>query len=297
MKQDSGVLEKLAAEVAKTAVVGEFEKTVKPKLDEIIKAADTEGQAYHNAYPELRKEWQKQDVDIDKLKAHLESCYPDWRTDLQQVVCKEIVCELWALRYRYQEQLGGPERALQQATEKLNEATTQLDAWKTISKSMDARLKKNKALYQEICTLDRCEDHRFALYIFWFELLPQHQQLGQAPEDRSGPPEKVFCKSVCEQHFPPETKPELVGLPWLVNPETDPHWYAEQLKRVFTAWRDAGKRMAEAQADFDHIKTLRDRYLAEGTAEAKRNAAREALRRYNPRPPCKPCTDPQAQGV
>ena len=173
-------LKDLLADSTKQAKVGEFLKTAEAKLEELNKAVGKEEESYRNPYLDLSKSWSDQDKNIKELKNHLESCYPNWEHYLEEAVCKEVIQKVWELKKVYEDSIGPPEKSLYNSDADLAKAADQMEAWKTLTKWIQNRLDANKKLYDEICTLDNCKDRLFALYLFYFILLPNHRKLKEA---------------------------------------------------------------------------------------------------------------------
>ena len=184
-------LRNLAASAAK----GEFDKAAKDKLAEIAKGIDAALEKYKdpsNGRAALFvARWQKQDETIQKIRQHLQTCYPNWKQIFCCRICKPVIAPIAEnLEARYAASSARARESSRMTVFCFNLAVAQLEAWKDLSGWLKKRLDDNQALIDEICKLDKCEDHAFALYILFFELLRQHSRLmpGQnPPEDRYDP--------------------------------------------------------------------------------------------------------------
>ncbi len=273
-------LKDLLPDSTKEAKVGEFRKIAESKLEGLNKAVDNEEESYRTERPNLLKSWSDQDEKIGELKKHLESCYPKWEYYLEEAVCKGVIQKVWQLKADYEAKIGPPELELYHANADLAKAAEQMEAWKTIKKWIQARLDANKQLHDEICTLDNCKDRLFALYLFYFLLLPYHRQLKEAPTNlppKLKDPETGYCKSACSIEPPKESAIPFCGYPWLIEADL----YNCKLAEVWKIWKDAGVAQAEAQSQFDQVAKSLEEYQAASKPEAKREAAREALRRHD----------------
>lgn len=278
MEQTTKCLKDLLADTSEKAKVGAFLKTAEEKLAELAKAADAEEANYRDALPNLRKKWEEQDEQIRKLEDHIKTCYPEWEHCLEEAVCKEVIQNIWRLRTELKDKLGPPEWYLELAKADLAKAASQLEAWKTILKWIQDRLDANQKLIEEICTLDNCSDRLFVPYIFYFELLPAHKQLEKAPDQlppRERDPERAYCESACSATPPERSEIEFCGYPWLIGPND----YNCKLADVWEIWRKAGVAQAVAECKFEQVAKCREDYEAASDPSAKRDAARDALRR------------------
>jgi hypothetical protein len=264
-------------QLAESAAQGEFDKSAKDKLAEIAKGADAALEKYKdptNGRAALVALWQKQDETVQKIRQHLQSCYPCWKQILCCRVCKPVIEPIGTTWKDLREKLGPCQRELEDARYCFDQAAAQLEAWKDISGWLKKRLDENQALIDEICKLDKCEDHAFALYIFYFELLRQHSRLmpGQnSPEDRYDP-----IRHYCKVELEPCCK--LVGFPWLIEAEQ----YHDKLSEAACRWRDAGKEKAGAEAAVAWIEELRKRLAEDGKPENKRVKAKQYLKDLKP---------------
>ncbi len=276
-------LKDLLSDAAQRAKEGEFLKTAQAKLEELEKSAGAEEDAYRAAYQDLLDTWKEQDSKIREMKRHLKSCYPDWRDWLKECVCKEVIARVWRLKADLVAKLGPPEECLDAANADLAIAGAQLEAWTTITEWISGRLELDAGLFDEISTLDTCKDRLFALYVFFFELEPAHRRLEEAPEGlplKFRDPERAYCAN-CS---PPEPGAmEFCGFPWLI----DPDGYNCKLADVWKIWRQAGVAQVVAQCKLDQVAQCREEYEAAADPMAKRDAARDALRRCDQKP-CPP---------
>lgn len=208
---------------------------------------------------------------------------------MEDAVCKEVIQQIWQLKADLESKLGPPEVCLDRANTDLAKAADQMVAWKTIATWVKGRLDLNEALIEEICTLDNCKDRLFALYIFFFELLPAHRQLWESPSKlppKLKDPEDAYCASACSAKSPGESKIKLCGYPWLISADD----YNCKLADLWQIWRSAGEAQAEAKCKFEQVAKCREQYEAASNAKAKREAARDALRRHDQ----KSCPPPKA---
>lgn len=288
VEQSEKCLKDLVAEHAKQAKVAEFKKAAEEKLQELATAAETEEKSYQDAKPGFDEKWKEQKEKIDGIRSHLEACFPHWQQCLEQAVCKEVIQKIWKLRDDLEGDQGQPKNDLDHADADLAKAESQMEAWKTITAWIQARLDQNQTLIDEICTLDTCTDRLFALYIFHFELLPAHAQLEKPPKDLPlalRDPERAYCESVCTPGPPTQSEIEFVGNPWLIKPED----YDCKVADVWKVWCEAGKEQAKKQERFDQTAKTREELESASDPAAKREAAREALRRHEqPTPPPHP---------
>lgn len=285
-------LKSLLSGTIEKAKVGEFQKTAETKLAELAGGVEQEEQKYRDEIAGFRTTWKEHDEKICGIKKHLCACYADW--DIHKgVICKEVILKVWKLREKLDGSLGPPQKCLDAANADFEKAEKQLEAWKTITTWIKARLEHNTGLIEEICKLDSCTDRLFALYIFYFELLPLHEQLKKPPSELSPElldPERAYCGSECGAP-PPESGVKMCGFPWLITPND----YDCKLAEVWKIWRQAGVAQAEAQCKVDEIEKCREEYEAAKESDAKREAAREALRRYDERNGCTSSLNNQSQ--
>jgi hypothetical protein len=275
-------LDEQIEKLSQSAAQGEFDKGARDKLVEIQKAADAALMKYKdaaNGWQALTITWDKQQDAVKNIRRHLESCYPNWREDLKAQVCEKVIRPLQDMRTKRREALGKDKLQVRQedAAHCFAEAVLQLDAWKDISGTLKKRLDDNQALIDEICKLDKCEDHAFALYIFYFELLRQHGRLrpDKTPkEDRYDP-----VVGICDMEIELRKKAcGLVGLPWLIHPDQ----YMKQLGLAACRWRDAGKRKADADAEAAWIEELRKRFIEDSKPANRRAKAKQNLKNLQP---------------
>ena len=279
--------DKQLQETARKKTLGAFFSVADGKLQELHKAAVPELEKYRKAREGLVDRFQKLDGKLGELEQQLSTCHPQWEELLRKAVCGRVYQPLEELRQEVMEKQSTPENRVQEATRDFELATARLDAWKTISKSVDAQVAKNEAWHKEICSLDSCEDSRFGLYIYYFELLPAQRLLQPPPEEgydvKYDDPVKAFCfsahgpcgrRSQRGQGADEESELDLPERPWLVDPDT----YMEQLLAAWRRWRALGEAKVLAEADLEQVKKTRERYLQESKPELLRDKARVALR-------------------
>ena len=252
---------------------GEFLKAAEEKLKELADGVSDEENKYRVDEKEGRDalvmEWKRQKDTICDIRKRLESCYGDWEKILKKCVCETVIAELRTLRDKYREGIGSPECELNRANSTLAETAEKLEAWKSITVWIKAQLDKNKALIEEICTLDSCKDHRFALYIFYFELWPAHQALGETPKIID--PESEYCTPACGKDAEP---PACCNYPYLIEPDK----YDCTLAKAWECWKDAGIAQARAESAFEEIARIKEDYETKSDPETKRKAAAKSLR-------------------
>jgi len=303
--ENTKCLKGLVAESAEQSKVGEFHKKADAKLEELAKAADKEEETYRAKRDEMENKWKEQDSRISELGELLHKCNPHWEKDINDAVCTNVIHKIWDLKYEIESRLGYPELILDWVNSEFDQAGRQLDAWKTITNWIQAQQSVNEKWIEEICKLDNCKDRQerlFSLYILHFELLPSHQKLiNPNPAHEFTDPEAHYCgecrnrymeiskrKDDGQQRFdyiihaetsksksPKVSGSNLRGYPWLIEADK----YNCEVADVWEVWRDIGISQAYAQSDYDLIIKLREQYAATSTAEAKRNAAREELKK------------------
>jgi hypothetical protein len=275
-------LEQQIKDLSESAARGEFDKVARDRLIELSKAADAALVKYRDptsGWPAFKILWEKQHEAVENIRRHLESCYPNWKADLKTQVCEKVIRPLQDMRNVRRESLGKDKLQIKQedATSCFDEAVLQLEAWKDISGTLKKRLDDNQALIDEICKLDKCEDHAFALYIFFFELLRQHSRLwpGKTKEEDRYDPVVAICSLEIEL---PKKTCGLVGRPWLIHPDK----YMEKLGLVACRWRDAGKVKADADAEVAWIEELRKRFVEDSKPANRRAKAKQNLKDLQP---------------
>ncbi len=286
-------LDELVEKATEKSKEGEFLKLAKTKLLQLADAVKQEEDKYLDAYEGFSKEWEEQNKKVARIKCHLDDCFPDWKECLKESVCKDVIQYLWSLKEKIKAESGPAKICLDQANADFNLATNQLEAWKTISAWIKARLEYNKKLIDEICTLDNCEDRLFALYIFYFELLPSHKKLKYDPKSlelHETNPEKAYCEDCC-QDCPDEPVISCCGFPWLIDPEQ----YNCKVARLYECWRDAGVAQVMAQCKFDQVAANQQEYDEKSSEVAKRDSARKALRKKDKCNPCAEDSETEAQ--
>ncbi|MFY2826029.1 hypothetical protein [Ruegeria sp. MALMAid1280] len=275
-----GSLEDQVEKLNTSAAAGAFDKTAQAKLTDIAKGADAALQKYKdpaNGYDALVQRWRKQHERVEKIREHLQNCYPDWDYMLKECVCCTVIQPLADMRKQLRKKLGKCEIALDDAAYCFTEAEAQLDAWKDITGWLKKRMDTNDELIEEICKLDKCEDHGFALYIFFFELLRQHSRLmpcETCTEDRYDPVRWYCCVDL-------DPCCDLTGYPWLIDPDE----YKDKLGEAACNWRNAGKAKAEAEANLAWIDELRKQLGEDSKPENRRAKAKQYLK------DCKPGTN------
>lgn len=278
VEQTANCLNELLGGTTEEAKIGEFRKAAETKLEGLANGADQAEENYRKGLAECKATWERQDEKICKMKKQLEHCY-EWKCYIDKIICKEVIQKVWELKDNLRSKLGDPQKCLDDANELVGKAQDQLDAWQTISAWIKNRLQLNEALIEEICKLDNCDDRLFAIYIFYFELWPAHKSLEKAPEelpDEVRNPERAYCKDICDAEPPKDPEIMLCGFPWFI----DPNLYNCKLADVWKIWRDAGVETAKKQCAVDAIAKCREDYESASTPEAKRDASRDALRRY-----------------
>lgn len=287
-------LEELLGDTVEKAKVGEFRKAAEEKLIALNAGVDAEEKAYRDELNKpngFRKIWEDQEKAICKIQSHLETCHPDWRQCIDDVVCKEVIARVWSLRRKYLKKLGKPDKKLFLASEEFDAASTQLEAWKTITAWITKRLADNQAMIDRICALDNCSDRLTAIYLFYFLLLPAHRMVAERPDGEQPSaaytdPERYYCGSSCNAPEPGDK--ELCGFPWIIDPDD----YNCKLADVFKVWRSCGKAKAVAECEVEQIETCKKQYEESSTDAAKEEAATEALRRKDQRDGCKSSSAP-----
>lgn len=287
-------LEELLGKTVEKAKVGEFRKSAEEKLIALNGGVGDEEKAYRDALTKpdgFIKTWEDQDKAICKIQSHLETCHPNWRKCIEDVVCKEVIGRVWRLRKKYLKKLGKPDKKLILVCEDFDAAGAQLEAWTTITAWITKRLADNQALIDRICALDNCTDRLTALYLFYFVLLPAHRMVAERPDGAEpslaySDPERYYCGSTC--NAPPPSDKELCGFPWLIDPDD----YNCKLADVFKIWRACGKAKAIAECNVEQIEVCKTQYEESSTDEAKEDAAIDALRRKDQRNGCEESPTP-----
>ncbi len=280
----SNCLKDLLSDSTEEAKTGEFKKLAETKLGELINGVDQEEINYRNGFIECKATWERQNEKICEIKKRLENCYNI--ECYQKIICKEVIQRAWDLKKKIRENTCEPQICLDIANDLVLDAQDQLEAWQKISVWIKNRLELNGQLIEEICKLDNCNDGPFAIYIFYFLLWPAHMSLKERNDEDVLPeevidPERAYCKDVCE---PPDDvckNPEKscckpCGYPWLIDPDK----FNCKLARVWEMWKVCGIERVKKQCAVDAIETYRTDYEDAAKPEAKRDTARDALRRF-----------------
>lgn len=269
---------------------------LKKDLEQFVGKQSALVDEYKQKFPGFRKTWCELQVEVDRLCSGLSCEFPPDKLKalISKCICKPVhdLCCLGHNIHERDKCLVPPiEQKVHAAQWVYDEANRKLQALTVLTGTVDADLKKEKALIDQIHKAQGA-DRPAVIYLFGFKLLPLHKHLkppGVECKDCQGWDVNVLCKDEnesgctdtpgcgCEKPAPTATaygekppKPcSQIGEDGsiLIDPDT----YCKELDDAWLKVSEAKNKLADAQAE---LKKCKDELAA---MKAKRTATTEPV--------------------
>jgi hypothetical protein len=246
LEEDSANQQKIIGEETKK---GKELDGLKLELEPVKKRKEESVKKYATKRRDLEREWDCQKTEIVKLRAEIIAKFPDYVAKINDKICGVLgkITTQQGKITALEAQKGSKEKTAEDARLAAAASKTKLDAWFDADQKIAGRLSEIENRMKELRVVMAGPDDVYGIYLFWFKILPLHQEIAPRHHAPPAPDAQLYA----DPDPRPVEKPECLPVPdlnavYLISVAG----YGPKLDDAWANYQAARKALSTAEADF-----------------------------------------------